>query len=207
MVCFCDNTCAHFGFGLRTKYREIKVELSAVYLYFIGFWACVNLHVFNFTFSLTNPISCYSAFVCVLMMMLVLLSQRYLCTVCFRCWTMNDSHFAAILRIAFRNDKIIFVAMRDLIRCNTANIQYIIGFLFWLFLILIEHVFSSSPSFFYVRTFFRSVQQVFLLAHCKDNGLYLRTLATGTELHSLKGHKSKVNDDTIDIEHFFTRFW
>lgn len=36
------------------------------------------------------------------------------------------------------------------------------------------------------------IQQVFLLAHCKDNGLYLRTLATGTELHSLKGHKSKV---------------
>lgn len=35
-------------------------------------------------------------------------------------------------------------------------------------------------------------QQVFLLAHCKDNGLYLRTLATGTELHCLKGHKSKV---------------
>lgn len=35
--------------------------------------------------------------------------------------------------------------------------------------------------------------QVFLLAHCEDNGLYLRTLATGTELHQLKGHKSKVN--------------
>lgn len=35
--------------------------------------------------------------------------------------------------------------------------------------------------------------QIFLLAHCEDNGLYLRTLATGTELHQLKGHKSKVN--------------
>lgn len=38
--------------------------------------------------------------------------------------------------------------------------------------------------------------QVFLLAHCEDNGLYLRTLATGTELHQLKGHKSKVNKTT-----------
>lgn len=34
--------------------------------------------------------------------------------------------------------------------------------------------------------------QVFLLALCEDNGLYLRALATGTELHCLKGHKSKV---------------
>lgn len=41
--------------------------------------------------------------------------------------------------------------------------------------------------------FMFSFPQVFLLAHCKDNGLYLRTLATGTELHALKGHKSKVN--------------
>lgn len=135
-----------FRFALRTEYREIKVELSAVYLYFIGFWACVNLHVFNFTFSLTNPISCYCMCVCVLMM-LVLLSQRYQCTVCFHWWTMNDSHFTR-LTIAFRNDKIIFVEMRDLIRCNTANIRYIIGFLIWLFLILIEHVFFFvSPSF------------------------------------------------------------
>lgn len=39
----------------------------------------------------------------------------------------------------------------------------------------------------------RAHTQVFLLAHCEDNGLYLRTLATGTELHQLKGHKSKVN--------------
>lgn len=38
-----------------------------------------------------------------------------------------------------------------------------------------------------------SLHQIFLLAHCEDNGLYLRTLATGTELHQLKGHKSKVN--------------
>lgn len=36
--------------------------------------------------------------------------------------------------------------------------------------------------------------QVFLLANCEDNGLYLRTLATGTELHQLKGHKSKVSE-------------
>lgn len=28
--------------------------------------------------------------------------------------------------------------------------------------------------------------------HCEGNGLFLRTLATGTELHALKGHKSKV---------------
>ncbi|XP_055702272.1 protein qui-1 [Phlebotomus papatasi] len=37
-----------------------------------------------------------------------------------------------------------------------------------------------------------SSDSVFLLALCEDNGLYLRALATGTELHSLKGHKSKV---------------
>uniref|UniRef100_A0A1L8DGI8 Putative wd40-repeat-containing subunit of the 18s rrna processing complex n=1 Tax=Nyssomyia neivai TaxID=330878 RepID=A0A1L8DGI8_9DIPT len=37
-----------------------------------------------------------------------------------------------------------------------------------------------------------SADSVFLLALCEDNGLYLRALATGTELHSLKGHKSKV---------------
>lgn len=35
--------------------------------------------------------------------------------------------------------------------------------------------------------------QVFLLAHCEDNALYVRTLATGKELHTLKGHKSKVS--------------
>lgn len=37
-----------------------------------------------------------------------------------------------------------------------------------------------------------SADSVFLLAACSDNNLYLRTLATGTELHSLVGHKSKV---------------
>lgn len=37
-----------------------------------------------------------------------------------------------------------------------------------------------------------SLDSVFLLAACTDNNLYLRTLATGTELHSLVGHKSKV---------------
>ncbi|KAL9915704.1 protein qui-1 isoform 2-T16 [Glossina fuscipes fuscipes] len=37
-----------------------------------------------------------------------------------------------------------------------------------------------------------SWDSVFLLAHCDDNGLYVRTLATGKELHTLKGHKSKV---------------
>lgn len=37
-----------------------------------------------------------------------------------------------------------------------------------------------------------SADSVFLLAACSDNQLYLRTLATGTELHCLLGHKSKV---------------
>lgn len=37
-----------------------------------------------------------------------------------------------------------------------------------------------------------SADSVFLLAACEDNNLYLRTLATGTELHNLVGHKSKV---------------
>lgn len=45
-----------------------------------------------------------------------------------------------------------------------------------------------------------SFYQIFLLAHCEDNGLYLRTLATGTELHQLKGHKSKVNRN-VNIWH------
>lgn len=52
------------------------------------------------------------------------------------------------------------------------------------------------------------------MAHCKDNGLYLRTLATGTELHALKGHKSKVtsqphtninNNKIITIPNLITR--
>ncbi|XP_037948244.1 NACHT and WD repeat domain-containing protein 2-like isoform X2 [Teleopsis dalmanni] len=42
-----------------------------------------------------------------------------------------------------------------------------------------------------------SCDSVFLLAHCEDNGLYLRTLATGKELHTLKGHKSRIR--TISI--------
>lgn len=33
---------------------------------------------------------------------------------------------------------------------------------------------------------------VFILACCEDNQLYLRTLATGTELHMLRGLKTKV---------------
>ncbi|XP_049297951.1 protein qui-1 isoform X1 [Anopheles funestus] len=37
-----------------------------------------------------------------------------------------------------------------------------------------------------------SCDSTFLLVHCADNGLYLRSLTTGTELHALKGHKSKV---------------
>ncbi|XP_055622084.1 protein qui-1 isoform X3 [Toxorhynchites rutilus septentrionalis] len=37
-----------------------------------------------------------------------------------------------------------------------------------------------------------SCDSIFLVAYCSDNGLYLRALATGTDLHALKGHKSKV---------------
>uniref|UniRef100_A0A182J649 WD_REPEATS_REGION domain-containing protein n=1 Tax=Anopheles atroparvus TaxID=41427 RepID=A0A182J649_ANOAO len=37
-----------------------------------------------------------------------------------------------------------------------------------------------------------SCDSTFLLVHCADNGLYLRSLTTGTELHALKGHKSKI---------------
>lgn len=33
---------------------------------------------------------------------------------------------------------------------------------------------------------------VFVLACCEDNQLYLRTLTTGTELHTLRGPKVKV---------------
>lgn len=40
-----------------------------------------------------------------------------------------------------------------------------------------------------------SADSVFLLACCKDNNLYLRTLATGTELHTLVEHKTKVSVD------------
>ncbi|XP_037926913.1 NACHT domain- and WD repeat-containing protein 1 isoform X3 [Hermetia illucens] len=45
-----------------------------------------------------------------------------------------------------------------------------------------------------------SCDSVFLLGHCADNGLYLRTLATGTELHALKGHKSKVRTMAIAMD-------
>ncbi|GLG97135.1 F-box/WD repeat-containing protein 7 [Gryllus bimaculatus] len=37
-----------------------------------------------------------------------------------------------------------------------------------------------------------SNDSVFLLAACEDNQLYLRSLATGTEIHSLRGHKAEV---------------
>ncbi|KRF80475.1 uncharacterized protein Dvir_GJ22444, isoform E [Drosophila virilis] len=37
-----------------------------------------------------------------------------------------------------------------------------------------------------------SWNSVFLLALCEDNALYVRTLATGKELHTLKGHKSRI---------------
>ncbi|XP_034104152.1 protein qui-1 isoform X1 [Drosophila albomicans] len=42
-----------------------------------------------------------------------------------------------------------------------------------------------------------SWNSVFLLALCEDNALYVRTLATGKELHTLKGHKSRIR--TISI--------
>ncbi|CAG5084256.1 Similar to qui-1: Protein qui-1 (Caenorhabditis elegans), partial [Cotesia congregata] len=37
-----------------------------------------------------------------------------------------------------------------------------------------------------------SIDSVFLLAVCEDNKLYLRSLATGTEIHSLRGHQGPV---------------
>ncbi|XP_039293837.1 NACHT domain- and WD repeat-containing protein 1 [Nilaparvata lugens] len=37
-----------------------------------------------------------------------------------------------------------------------------------------------------------SSDSVFLLAACEDNQLYLHTLATGTQIHCLRGHKAKV---------------
>ncbi|XP_030246906.1 NACHT domain- and WD repeat-containing protein 1 isoform X2 [Drosophila navojoa] len=42
-----------------------------------------------------------------------------------------------------------------------------------------------------------SCNSVFLLALCEDNALYVRTLATGKELHTLKGHKSRVRSICI----------
>ncbi|XP_059616881.1 protein qui-1 isoform X2 [Phlebotomus argentipes] len=53
---------------------------------------------------------------------------------------------------------------------------------------LLNTIQLNSP----IMNFEISSDSVFLLALCEDNGLYLRALATGTELHSLKGHKSKV---------------
>ncbi|BES93370.1 WD domain, G-beta repeat [Nesidiocoris tenuis] len=38
---------------------------------------------------------------------------------------------------------------------------------------------------------------VFLLVACEDNQLYLHTLATGTEIHTLRGHKAKVKSITL----------
>ncbi|KAK9511752.1 hypothetical protein O3M35_000355 [Rhynocoris fuscipes] len=42
-----------------------------------------------------------------------------------------------------------------------------------------------------------SEDSVFLLAACEDNQLYLHTLATGTEIHTLRGHKAKVVSITL----------
>ncbi|KAL1138690.1 hypothetical protein AAG570_008752 [Ranatra chinensis] len=38
---------------------------------------------------------------------------------------------------------------------------------------------------------------VFLLVACEDNQLYLHTLATGTEIHCLRGHKAKIVSITL----------
>lgn len=43
-----------------------------------------------------------------------------------------------------------------------------------------------------IKTIDVSADSVFLLALCKDNNLYLRTSATGTKLHTLSEHKSRV---------------
>lgn len=43
-----------------------------------------------------------------------------------------------------------------------------------------------------------SSDSVFLLIACDNNQMYLYTLATGTEIHCLKGHKSKVRRDCND---------
>ncbi|XP_049942860.1 protein qui-1 [Schistocerca serialis cubense] len=37
-----------------------------------------------------------------------------------------------------------------------------------------------------------SLDSVFLVAACEDNQLYLRSLATGTEIHCLRGHKAEI---------------
>lgn len=54
--------------------------------------------------------------------------------------------------------------------------------------ILLNTITIQSP----VQYFDVSADSVFLLILCTDNNLYLRTLATGTELHSLSEHKFKV---------------
>ncbi|XP_036331205.1 NACHT domain- and WD repeat-containing protein 1 isoform X1 [Rhagoletis pomonella] len=58
---------------------------------------------------------------------------------------------------------------------------------------LLNSMHMCSP----VRRIDISCDSVFLLAHCEDNVLYVRTLATGKELHALKGHKSQLHAMTI----------
>ncbi|KAL3289358.1 hypothetical protein HHI36_022794 [Cryptolaemus montrouzieri] len=53
---------------------------------------------------------------------------------------------------------------------------------------LLNSITFTSP----IQTIDVSADSVFLLALCKDNNLYLRTSATGTKLHTLSEHKSKV---------------
>lgn len=43
-----------------------------------------------------------------------------------------------------------------------------------------------------------SSDSVFLMAACEDNQLYLHSLTTGTEIHSLRGHKSEVRPLTCE---------
>lgn len=59
--------------------------------------------------------------------------------------------------------------------------------------VLLNTILIQSP----VQFFDVSADSVFLLTLCSDNNLYLRTLATGTELHSLSEHKFKVT--TLNI--------
>lgn len=78
----------------------------------------------------------------------------------------------------------------------TKKILYHIQYFLWIFHSFFIHVFLLN----YLMACCSHLQ-VFLLAHCEDNGLYLRTLATGTELHQLKGHKSKVNKEKRNLCH------
>jgi hypothetical protein len=48
-----------------------------------------------------------------------------------------------------------------------------------------------------------SSDSVFLLAACEDNQLYLRSLATGTEIHSLRGHKAEVRPLECNRKYWF----